>query len=365
MIYDEIITSSCPICFLPSPLLTLTCSHSFCSSCLSSYLSLKILDADVRSLPCPACSDEFSPSEIAKLVPAAVFLKYERFKKTKDLEQSVFVKWCPQPDCNGYDVAASDNYHLICKECKHHYCYLCSRPWHTGKCRLSIDKGFARWASAESVRICPRCKAFVQKEGGCPHMTCSKCKFDWCWHCGKQYKSTEHSKFNCFVGRGKFNSFWYIIFFCLMFPLVVPFWLFFYLVYRVEVANDFFLVDGKIKRFKYFLYIIGIVLSPLAFSALGILPLILYVKICVRLNKLGVQLVPNATTGEKAAICVLNLILAMPALVLIIVLAIASVAVGCILLPPFGAILLVAKLVYSVIRLTRPATLDYPGAFTA
>jgi len=35
---------------------------------------------------------------------------------------------------------------------------------------------------------CPRCQVCIEKNGGCNHMQCSKCKHDFCWMClgGKQ-----------------------------------------------------------------------------------------------------------------------------------------------------------------------------------
>ena len=34
---------------------------------------------------------------------------------------------------------------------------------------------------------CPGCKVATERNGGCPHMSCSKCGCDWCWTCAKLY----------------------------------------------------------------------------------------------------------------------------------------------------------------------------------
>ena len=31
---------------------------------------------------------------------------------------------------------------------------------------------------------CPSCLSLVEKNSGCPHMTCPICLYDWCWTCG-------------------------------------------------------------------------------------------------------------------------------------------------------------------------------------
>ena len=33
------------------------------------------------------------------------------------------------------------------------------------------------------VRRCPNCKVFIEKNGGCPQMQCSRCDYNFCWCC--------------------------------------------------------------------------------------------------------------------------------------------------------------------------------------
>jgi hypothetical protein len=33
------------------------------------------------------------------------------------------------------------------------------------------------------ARECPSCRVAISKLGGCPHMTCRRCKYEFCWHC--------------------------------------------------------------------------------------------------------------------------------------------------------------------------------------
>ena len=33
------------------------------------------------------------------------------------------------------------------------------------------------------VRRCPRCKVFIEKNGGCPQMDCARCHYNFCWCC--------------------------------------------------------------------------------------------------------------------------------------------------------------------------------------
>jgi hypothetical protein len=37
------------------------------------------------------------------------------------------------------------------------------------------------------MRLCPNCKAHIEKSEGCNHMTCYYCEFQFCWICGETY----------------------------------------------------------------------------------------------------------------------------------------------------------------------------------
>lgn len=59
-------------------------------------------------------------------------------------------------------------------------------------------------ASAATVRRtskrCPRCKAPTEKDGGCNHIQCINCRFEWCWLCNSKYTPYHYSPTNLFWG---------------------------------------------------------------------------------------------------------------------------------------------------------------------
>ena len=48
------------------------------------------------------------------------------------------------------------------------------------------DKGTSNWL-ALNTKECPRCETPIEKNGGCNHMTCSKCNWHWCWVCFREW----------------------------------------------------------------------------------------------------------------------------------------------------------------------------------
>lgn len=57
------------------------------------------------------------------------------------------------------------------------------------------------WMKVNS-KDCPKCKAPIEKNQGCMHMTCGKCRYEFCWLCMGDYKKHQEE-----TGIGLCNSF--------------------------------------------------------------------------------------------------------------------------------------------------------------
>jgi hypothetical protein len=45
--------------------------------------------------------------------------------------------------------------------------------------------------SVEGIKKCPSCHVKILKNGGCNHMTCRQCKYEWCWVCLEKWDSSH------------------------------------------------------------------------------------------------------------------------------------------------------------------------------
>lgn len=91
-----------------------------------------------------------------------------------------------------------------CSSCNTDFCFNCNksahRPmdcdhYHAWLDRLgNTDGDNADWLKL-NTKPCPKCKAAVDKNGGCMHMTC-KCKYEFCWLCLGDYRNHKNCKEN-------------------------------------------------------------------------------------------------------------------------------------------------------------------------
>jgi ariadne-1 len=59
------------------------------------------------------------------------------------------------------------------------------------------EGSFADVVLGDTTRPCGRCRARIEKNGGCNHMTCAQCKHEFCWICGHEWATHEGEKYAC------------------------------------------------------------------------------------------------------------------------------------------------------------------------
>ncbi|KAK2154253.1 hypothetical protein LSH36_273g03080 [Paralvinella palmiformis] len=182
----------------------LECGHKFCSACWSRYLTTKIMDEGM--------GQKYSYlfflyyTVLLNFVrDPKVKLKYQHLITNSFVECNRLLRWCPSPDC-GHVIRV---HYYDCKPvkcaCNHVFCFACGENWHDPvKCKwlskwikkCDDDSETSNWIAA-NTKECPKCNATIEKDGGCNHMVCKRCKFDFCWVCLGPWEPHGSSWYNC------------------------------------------------------------------------------------------------------------------------------------------------------------------------
>lgn len=195
----------CPICQSNNPIASAVetssiCHHKCCNDCLSAFLTFEIKEGRVLGMCCPCmneetkkhCDSPFTNGLIKRLVDEETMQKYERFVKMKQDES---YRQCP--GCQNLIKGNPSVPAMVCNKCDRTFCYHHSDA-HVGEsCAVYNSKNRSNFnANRKFVDkhtiSCPQCKSPIIKSSGCNHMTCGKCKCNFCYLCGGLYMSGQH-----------------------------------------------------------------------------------------------------------------------------------------------------------------------------
>ncbi|KAJ8960923.1 hypothetical protein NQ318_020223 [Aromia moschata] len=195
----------------------LKCTHRCCQECAKNYFTVQITDRSIMDCTCPFCkqpeltsnnfnedgiSDYFGNLDILLkgILDEMVHELFQRKLRDRTLMQDPHFKWCVQ--CSSGFIAHPRQKRLICPDCKSVTCAGCRRPWEKQHEGITCEQ-FAAWkdandpenqASAVAKHLaengidCPKCKfRYSLAKGGCMHFTCTQCKHEFCYGCGKPF----------------------------------------------------------------------------------------------------------------------------------------------------------------------------------
>ncbi|KAG0010814.1 hypothetical protein BGZ81_002551 [Podila clonocystis] len=207
----------CMICFDDSssgPALALRCRHVFCQPCYEHYLTQKIVEeGESRKILCPesGCNVVVNEQTIKKAVPQTVLDKYRKLQDRAYVADLDILRWCPAPNCENaiecrlpHSSFTSIVPTVMCS-CGYKFCFGCGlgdhQPAPCGLVKMwqkkcADDSETANWISAHT-KECGKCQSTIEKNGGCNHMTCRKCKYEFCWVCMGPWSEHGTSWYNC------------------------------------------------------------------------------------------------------------------------------------------------------------------------
>ncbi|KAK9806726.1 hypothetical protein WJX72_000715 [[Myrmecia] bisecta] len=173
------------------------CGHLFCKDCWQGYVTTAIANGpsvlDLRC-PTPKCAAAVPRDLIFEVASKGDQAKYLQYGVRSYVEDNRAMGWCPAPGCeNAVEClveVSSEPLDIHCN-CGHAFCFTCKEEAHRPVDCATVEV-WLRKNSAESENLnwilantkqCPKCKRAIEKNQGCMHMTCSQCKFEFCWLC--------------------------------------------------------------------------------------------------------------------------------------------------------------------------------------
>ena len=196
---------TCPVCFdefsQESDVCRLLCNHFACRDCFGEYLRNKILIAQVRNFKCPMeeCKFQIPENELKWYLKdqPELLVKYHKFKNAQEVAANPNLKWCIRPGCERVVEVRDPANPLMKCVCGQEFCFKCNNEWHPNmKCEDFIDKMYKNYIKTAEVRFCPNCRALIEKNDGCNHMTCIQCNYQFCWLCEQKYTQNHYGLFN-------------------------------------------------------------------------------------------------------------------------------------------------------------------------
>lgn len=218
---SAVVTSprDCVVCFetltvenTPKRKITTSCDHEpdVCTTCLSTSISTQITGKVWDQISCPTCGERLGYHDVQEFADSGVFGRYDFHSLQSCLSDGQFQR-CRHPKCDsGQQCFPDKDSYMICVACKGRTCITCDTIWHPSEtCQeIAAIRAKARDAEAaattkyltKNVKECPRCNVRGEKASGCDHMTCPRCKVQYCWLCLADYReigrigNTAHQK---------------------------------------------------------------------------------------------------------------------------------------------------------------------------
>eukprot|EP00854_Cymbomonas_tetramitiformis_P009463 gene9463-11214_t len=211
VISQEMTDFTCGICCSEGAMRVTACAagHRYCDECWGSFISMKVQEGDtIITCPEDKCDLQVTEQVVHALCDVVTSEKYKRFLACAFVAESDNTVWCPFADCglavnvgHGAVAVMCARGHRFCASpgCKingaHAPATCASAAEWLQKCQ--DDTETFKWLSA-NTQTCPnaKCSSTIEKNGGCNHMTCKKCKHHFCWVCLGDW-SSHNDYYSC------------------------------------------------------------------------------------------------------------------------------------------------------------------------
>eukprot|EP00475_Leptophrys_vorax_P026565 TRINITY_DN3759_c0_g1_i2.p1 TRINITY_DN3759_c0_g1~~TRINITY_DN3759_c0_g1_i2.p1 ORF type:complete len:846 (-),score=186.73 TRINITY_DN3759_c0_g1_i2:406-2796(-) len=218
------------------------CDHWLCISCWDGLLNVRINEGQFETR-CPGssgssrCSEVLEDDLIMSVVSLETWAKFQSWIQNSYVQSlQRLIKHCINPKCNRmhtfvriHQLTVEDHQNhgslVFSCECGACFCPFCKQDgghWPLSCAQIALvarqlDESKAYDGMLKELSLipdnekfthlnvsgkrCPNCSTFWEKNGGCNHMTCQACKFEWCWICQNQWSIHGSSWYECTVAK--------------------------------------------------------------------------------------------------------------------------------------------------------------------
>ena len=217
---DDISKGLCEICFdddlADDQMYSLkNCGqHKFCRDCFTNHIAVKLEERNT-DIDCPqlGCKKYMVESDAEELLSFEQLTNWKRQVLESHITKSASCRRCVGIDCTTVAYQEGDEMKATCTKCQASFCFGCGEENHVPAKCCDI-KAFLPLLSSSELAVqklskpCPGCRAPIEKNDGCNHMTC-KCGVHWCWLCAQKiegYADLERhvcNRYNPSIGEFK------------------------------------------------------------------------------------------------------------------------------------------------------------------
>lgn len=213
----------CQCCFTESPVPKAThCKdgHFFCLECVLNLAKsrIELSRYDVICMDGGGCQAEFSREERSRFLDSNLVAVLERLQQQAELREAKLDDLESCPFCNYAEiyppVEFDKEFRCRMPECEVISCRLCKTKTHLPKtcAENKKEQGISERHIVEEamtkalLKICPKCKVPILKDGGCNKLVCSQCRCYVCDFCGKDITKESYGHFDPNNGQSASTS---------------------------------------------------------------------------------------------------------------------------------------------------------------
>ncbi|CAG0896887.1 unnamed protein product [Cyprideis torosa] len=215
--HDGFVT--CAVCLLEQSrhaCAGLACGELFCKSCWAMHCEVQISTGTTTGeglgrgrITCMGDGCNIIAPEdfvLANLSQPRLRERYQVFAFRDYVNSHPQLRFCRRENCRTVIRAKeSKPRKVVCSSCGEVFCFQCAEDPHAPSDCATIrqwlvkcadDSETANYISA-NTKDCPKCNCIIEKNGGCNHMQCSRCKNDFCWMCLGDWKNHGSEYYDC------------------------------------------------------------------------------------------------------------------------------------------------------------------------